>query len=78
MQGEPYWWVCNPSGHRRLLEAAGFRVLANGRPYRIPNGSGWARMSLRAALKGPARDIPRKLLITRGAPHAWTLASAGP
>jgi len=34
------WWIPNAAGHRRMLEAAGFRVDGPGRRYRIPLGEG--------------------------------------
>lgn len=74
MQNGPFWWAVNPAGHQRLLEAAGFRVLSRSRPYVIPWGAGATPMSLRRALTGPVRDIPRRLVYRRGALHVWLLA----
>ena len=34
------WWVPNVAGHRRMVESAGFRVLAGPHRYRVPLGSG--------------------------------------
>lgn len=35
---EPRWWTPNMAGHRRLLEAGGFRVLGHGGPLFMPFG----------------------------------------
>lgn len=32
------WWIPNRAGHRRMLEAGGFRIVRAARPYRIPFG----------------------------------------
>ncbi len=34
------WWVPNVAGHRRMVEAAGFRVTGGPHRYRVPLGSG--------------------------------------
>jgi tRNA (mo5U34)-methyltransferase len=74
MENGPFWWVVNPAGQQRMLEAAGFRVLSRSRPYIIPWGAGTTPMSLRRALTRPVRDIPRRLIFRRGALHVHLLA----
>ena len=34
----PTWWKHNLRGHRRLVEAGGFRVLEHSRPFLVPLG----------------------------------------
>lgn len=70
----PYWWLANPAGLRKMVEAAGFTVRAEGRPYLVPWGAGH-RPSLRKVLRGgPARELPRRALVRRGQLHHWLLA----
>jgi tRNA (mo5U34)-methyltransferase len=76
VSSNPYWIVPNPAGLRRMVETAGFEVLGAGRPYLIPRGAGARRPSLGEYLARPVRDLPRRLLLRRGAPHAWVLARA--
>jgi tRNA (mo5U34)-methyltransferase len=75
MRDGPFWWLCNPAGHKRLIEAAGMRPLRGSRPYVIPWGSGFAPPSLGKTLAGHPFGLPRRLLERRGALHAWTLAA---
>jgi tRNA (mo5U34)-methyltransferase len=74
MQNGPFWWVANPPGLQRMVEAAGFSVLQRSRPYVVPWGAGGHRVTLRRALSRPVTDIPRRLVHRRGAPHVWLLA----
>ncbi len=73
-RGTPFWWLANPSGIARLLEAGGFDVVASGRPYMIRHGTGARRQSLARCLRRPFRDIPKNIVYTRGSPHCWFLA----
>jgi tRNA (mo5U34)-methyltransferase len=67
------WWIPNPAGHRKLLEAAGFEVQRVSKPYAIPLGpahpqaaSGWGRR----------RDSLMSRLVTgasSGVPHVAAL-----
>ncbi len=56
------WWLPNAAGHRRLVEAAGFDVLAATRPYNVPFGVGHPprrpspRMLVQRALTGQGED----------------------
>ncbi len=78
MQGEPFWWLCNPAGLRRIAEAAGLEVVRTGRPYLVPNGPGWERETLLRCFRAPLRDVPARLVLMRGAPHVWILARPAP
>lgn len=74
MRGGPFWWGVNAAGQRRLLAAAGFRVVASGRPYLVPAGRGSKPEPLLSCLRRPLADAPRRLSARRGAIHAWALA----
>jgi tRNA (mo5U34)-methyltransferase len=74
MKGAPFWWLCNPAGLRRMAEAAGFRVAAQGRPYFVPHGRG--PLTSAPGLRGPLGTLPRRLVQRRGSLHSWLLVSA--
>jgi SAM-dependent methyltransferase len=40
---EPTWWKHNLKGHRRLVEAGGFRVLEGSLPFLVPLGDAYPR-----------------------------------
>ncbi|WP_205698092.1 bifunctional 2-polyprenyl-6-hydroxyphenol methylase/3-demethylubiquinol 3-O-methyltransferase UbiG [Conexibacter sp. SYSU D00693] len=67
------WWVVNTAGHRRMVEAAGFEVLRQTRPYVEPYGEAHPKPS-----KAPgelARTVTRKVTTgDDGVPHAGLLA----
>jgi tRNA (mo5U34)-methyltransferase len=75
-QGQPRWWTPNLIGYRRMIEAAGFKLIRSGGPYFLPFGRGFPeRQPLRHL---PLRQIPGRIVfdaITRrfGAPSAWAL-----
>jgi tRNA (mo5U34)-methyltransferase len=79
-RGAPRWWTPNIAGHRRMLRAAGFDVVASGGPFFVPFGEGFAP-PLRLAELTPRRlrrMAPAEVLfqlVTRrtGAAHAWAL-----
>jgi tRNA (mo5U34)-methyltransferase len=63
------WWVPSPSGHRRLVEAAGFEVEREAGPYPVPYGPAHP----------PVRRTPREVLRRvrlggAGVPHHAVLA----
>jgi tRNA (mo5U34)-methyltransferase len=70
------WWIPNVAGHRRMINAGGFRVEATAGPYAIPFGPGH-----------PAHERPhdrlRQRALTRlvtgrvGVPHSAVLARPG-
>ncbi|MGH2953228.1 MAG: class I SAM-dependent methyltransferase [Solirubrobacterales bacterium] len=74
VSASPFWSTANPAGLRRMVETAGFEVLEVGRPYLVPNGPGARRLAFGEYFAHPLRDLPRRLLLRRGAPHAWLLA----
>lgn len=74
VSGSPFWSIANPAGLRRMVETAGFEVLEVGRPYLVPSGAGARRRSPGEYLARPIRDLPRRLLLRLGMPHAWVLA----
>jgi SAM-dependent methyltransferase len=70
------WWICNPAGHRRLVEAAGFDVERESRMYSIPYGEAHVprgrsprsigRRALRAVVTG-GDGVPHHALLARPA-----------
>ena len=74
MRNGPFWWVANPAGLQRMLEAAGFRVLRRSRPYVVPWGAAGHQLSMRRTFSRPLTDVPRRLVHRRGALHVWLLA----
>jgi tRNA (mo5U34)-methyltransferase len=75
MESGPFWWLCNPAGQRRMIEAAGMRPLRSGRPYVIPWGAGYKAPSMGETIAGHPLGLTRRLVKRRGALHAWTLAT---
>jgi tRNA (mo5U34)-methyltransferase len=69
----PRWWTPNVAALKRLVEAAGFRVLASGGPYLVPFGASHPRRSLLGDGLRPSRIIGQAKL-RLGSPHAWVLA----
>ncbi len=66
------WWVPNVAGHRRMLFAAGFGILAAPRPYSDPFGVSHPRGR---DLRSRAIDAARTVLTGNpGVPHAAVLA----
>ena len=74
MRDGPFWWVPNPAGLQRIVEAAGFEVTSRSRPYIVPWGPAGQHLSLRRLLSRPLTDIPRRLIHRRGALHVALLA----
>jgi tRNA (mo5U34)-methyltransferase len=73
--GRPWWWKVNRVAHRRLLESAGFQVVASPRPFVMPAGRGQdlPRLRWRHLLHAAGREA----LVTRtrrGDPHEALLA----
>ena len=74
------WWVVNASGHRRLVEIAGFEVTATTSVFAEPFGP--AHPAARAGARPPLRawrtvgsDLGRRLFAGgRGVPHAALVA----
>lgn len=81
----PTWWIPNAAGLRRLVEAAGFRVLAAGRPYFLRFGRGRTTADappLTPLTRSPLHRLPLQILRNAtdrlGVPHAWLRASPRP
>jgi tRNA (mo5U34)-methyltransferase len=74
MRDGPFWWVPNPAGLQRIVEAAGFEVTSRSRPYIVPWGPAGQNVSWRRLLSRPLTDIPRRLIHRRGALHVALLA----
>lgn len=73
--GRPWWWRPNRAALVRMVEAAGFRLLAAPQTVRIPAGAGHPRPPLGA--KALRSRTGRELLWAsrRGAPHVAVLAA---
>lgn len=69
----PFWWLPNPAGLQRMVEAAGFAVDERSRPYLVPWGAAH-RPPVRAVLRRPLRGLPRRALVRSGLLHVWVLA----
>ncbi|HEX8074922.1 MAG TPA: class I SAM-dependent methyltransferase [Thermoleophilaceae bacterium] len=83
-RGQPRWWTPNIAGHRRMLRAAGFSLLASGGPLLVPFGAGFAQplrlrdLSLaRMRAMTPAEAVFQLVTRRAGAPFAWALCSPG-
>ena len=74
--GRPWWWKPNVAGLARMVEAAGFELLASPQRVRMTPGAGQPRPPLR----GLARAVPSRqgraaaMIALRGDPHAAILA----
>ena len=67
------WWVPNVAGHRRMVFAAGFRIVAAMRPYSDPFG---VSHPLGSDVRTRLRAAGRKALTgNNGVPHAALLAA---
>jgi tRNA (mo5U34)-methyltransferase len=78
MHGGPFWWAMNPAALRRVIEAAGFQVEDQSRPFLIPNGERPRADLLESPFRRPWRQIPQRLSWRRGALHVWTSAVSDP
>lgn len=67
------WWVVNLRGHKRMVEAAGFEVLRQTKPYVEPFGAGHPPASQRASEKVTA-TVRKVTAGGDGVPHAGLLA----
>jgi tRNA (mo5U34)-methyltransferase len=72
--GSPFWWACNAAGLRRLIESAGFTVIASGRPYFEPSGRSDQAAPPNRGLALRQR-LHREVLRRLGASHAWVRAT---
>jgi len=69
---QPFWWMLNRAALVRAVEAAGFGVEAASGTFFVPWGPG---RSAPAVLGGGLRQVPARVAMRRGAPHAWVLGS---
>lgn len=78
----PTWWIPNVAGLRRLVEAAGFRILDAGKPYYLRFGKGRLtapEQTLTPITTRPLYRLPLSVLQNArdrlGIPHAWLRAA---
>jgi SAM-dependent methyltransferase len=72
-EDEPYWWTHNLRGHRRLVEAGGFRVVKQGGPLLAPVGDALDRWPKKVPWR--PRDLSYWLFIRRfGKASSWIRA----
>ncbi len=70
--GWPLWWVMNLAAYRRVFPAAGLRVVASGRPFRLRPGPAYEATARRAR---PLYGLIQPLVArSQGVPHAWVRA----
>ena len=70
--GWPLWWVMNLAAYRRVFPAAGLRVVAAGRPFRLRPGPAYEATARRARpLYGRIQPLVAR---SQGVPHAWVRA----
>lgn len=75
--GRPWWWVSNPAGLARMVEAAGFRVVSGPRRVWVKPGAGQPLPELRPHNAGLLRHREGRLNLTiaaKGDPHALLVA----
>jgi tRNA (mo5U34)-methyltransferase len=73
-QGYYLWWVMNLAAYRRLFDAAGYRTVAAGRPFRLHAGPGFILTTPRG--NGPLGRLLQRVPRHLGVPSAWVLASS--
>jgi tRNA (mo5U34)-methyltransferase len=69
------WWLPSPPAHRRMLEAAGFRIERHTRPYAIPFGVAHPPRTDRSLGEWRRRAAMRLAAGGDGVPHAAVLAT---
>jgi tRNA (mo5U34)-methyltransferase len=69
-QGRPWWWKPNLLGLGRMVEAAGFELVAGPSEFYMPFGAGWQapKLRLRDWLTPTRREVVT--YVRRGDPHA--------
>jgi tRNA (mo5U34)-methyltransferase len=68
------WWLPSPAAHRRIVQAAGFRIERHTRPYAIPFGPAHPPRAGRSASELRRRAAMRLAAGGDGVPHAAVLA----
>jgi tRNA (mo5U34)-methyltransferase len=72
---QPRWWTPNIAGHRRIVHAAGFRIVDSGGPIFQPFGKGMASRPPRRPRT--ARELLYWLIVRRfGVASSWVRAVA--
>jgi tRNA (mo5U34)-methyltransferase len=71
-RGRPWWWLPNRAALERVVESAGFEIVARSGLYFVPLGPAHPRPGLAGALRSLASPGGREQLIglVRGIPHA--------
>ena len=71
-RGRPWWWLPNRAGLERVVESAGFEIVARSGLYFVPLGPAHPRPGRAGALRSLASPAGREQLIglMRGIPHA--------
>ena len=69
------WWLPSPAAHRRMVEAAGFRIERHTRPYAIPFGLAHPPRAQRSPAEWRRRAAMRLAAGGDGVPHAAVLAA---
>ena len=71
-RGRPWWWLPNRAALERVVESAGFEIVARSGLYFVPLGPAHPRPGLTGALRSLASPAGREQLIglVRGIPHA--------
>jgi len=77
-RGRPWWWYANAAGLARMVEAAGFDVVAGPRKLFIPPGPGWPRPRLRPRLLKTRQGRYNLTVASKGDPHAIVVARPRP
>ena len=77
-RGRPWWWYANAAGLARMVEAAGFDVVAGPRKLFIPPGPGWPRPRLRPRLLKTRQGRYNLTVASKGDPHAVVVARPRP
>jgi tRNA (mo5U34)-methyltransferase len=74
--GSPLWWVLNLTAYRRIFGAAGFEIIASGRPFFLRPGPSY-RAAPPQARSGFPRRLRDRVVARQGVLHAWVRARAG-
>ncbi len=68
----PIWWVMNLQAYQRLFGAAGFEILASGRPFWVKQGTGYQESA--SHKRSSYRRMRRAAVSKLGLLHAWVRA----
>jgi tRNA (mo5U34)-methyltransferase len=73
-RGRPWWWYANAAGLARMVEAAGFDVVARPRRLFIPAGPGWPLRRFRPRQLRTQQGRYHLTVAWKGDPHAVVAA----